>query len=60
MRALPAVLKARPDVVVSMVGGDEISYGAPPRTGNWRVAMLEELRGRLDLSRLHFPGKIAY
>jgi glycosyltransferase involved in cell wall biosynthesis len=60
MRALPAVLKARPDVVVSLVGGDEISYGAPPRTGTWREAMLREVGGKLDLSRVHFPGKIAY
>jgi len=60
MRALPIVLKARPDVVVSMVGGDEISYGAPPPEGSWREVLMTELRGELDFSRIHFPGKIPY
>ncbi len=60
MRALPIVLAARPDVVVSMVGGDEISYGAPPPEGTWREVLMTELRGKLDFSRVHFPGKIPY
>jgi glycosyltransferase involved in cell wall biosynthesis len=60
MRALPIILAARPDVVVSMVGGDEISYGAPPPEGTWRDVMMTELRGNLDFSRVHFPGKIPY
>ncbi len=60
MRALPIVLAARPDMVVSMVGGDEISYGAPPPEGTWREVLMTELRGRLDFSRVHFPGKIPY
>jgi glycosyltransferase involved in cell wall biosynthesis len=60
MRALPAIQKARPDVVVSMVGGDEISYGAPPPRGTWREVLLHELAGKLDLSRIHFTGKIPY
>jgi len=60
MRALPEVLAKRPDAVVSIVGGDEISYGARHRGGPWREVLLAELDGRLDLSRVHFPGKIAY
>jgi len=60
MRALPDVLAARPDVVVSVVGGDEVSYGAPHPDGPWREALLAELAGRLDLSRVHFPGKVTY
>ncbi len=60
MRALPAILTARPEVVVSVVGGDEISYGAAHPNGPWREVMLGELRGRLDLSRIHFLGKIPY
>jgi glycosyltransferase involved in cell wall biosynthesis len=60
MRALPAILKARPDVVVSLVGGDEISYGAAHPQGPWREILLKELDGELDLSRVHFPGKIPY
>ncbi len=60
MRALPAILSARPDVVVSVVGGDEVSYGAAHPHGPWRQVMLAELGHRLDLSRVHFPGKVPY
>jgi glycosyltransferase involved in cell wall biosynthesis len=60
MRALPAILNARPDVVVSMVGGDEISYGTAHPKGPWREILLDELKGQIDLARVHFPGKIAY
>jgi glycosyltransferase involved in cell wall biosynthesis len=43
-----------------MVGGDEVSYGVPPPEGNWREVLMTELRGKLDFSRVHFPGKIPY
>ena len=61
MRALPAILKARPDVVVSLVGGDDISYGSmPAEGGNWRQKMMKELEGQIDISRVHFMGKVPY
>ncbi len=61
MRALPDLLRERPDLIVSIVGGDEVSYGAPPREGgSWKELLLRELGGRLDLSRVHFLGKIPY
>ena len=60
MRALPAILHARSDVVVSIVGGDEVSYGAAHPNGPWREVMLNELGARLDLSRVNFLGKIPY
>ena len=60
MRALPAILAARPDVVVSIVGGDEISYGAPAAVGTWREVMMRELGEKIDLSRVHFMGKVPY
>jgi glycosyltransferase involved in cell wall biosynthesis len=60
MRALPKILNSRPDVVISVVGGDEVSYGATHPRGPWREVMLEELRGKLDLPRIHFMGKIPY
>jgi glycosyltransferase involved in cell wall biosynthesis len=60
MRALPAILAARPDVMISIVGGDDISYGAPHPHGPWREVLLAELRGQLDLSRVHFLGKVPY
>jgi glycosyltransferase involved in cell wall biosynthesis len=60
MRALPKILESRPDVVVSVVGGDEISYGAPHPHGPWREVLLKELGSRIDLSRVHFLGRIPY
>lgn len=61
MRALPEILKAQPDLVVSIVGGDEVSYGAsPPGGGSWKDVMLKEMAGRIDLSRVHFLGKVKY
>ncbi|MFN3991361.1 MAG: glycosyltransferase [Tabrizicola flagellatus] len=61
MRALPAVLKARPEAQVVIVGGNEASYGPLPRQGgSWKDVLLEELGDRLDLSRVHFTGKLPY
>jgi len=63
MRALPAVLKARPNARVIIVGGDEISYGGPPhpKVGpTWREIFFRQVRDQLDLSRVHFVGKIPY
>lgn len=61
MRALPAVLAARPQAQVVIVGGDEVSYGAPPKDGGkWKDVFLDEVRDRLDLSRVHFLGKVPY
>ncbi len=60
MRALPALLRARPDLRVIMVGGDEVSYGARLAEGTWRGHMLAELGGAIDPRRVHFPGKVDY
>ena len=60
MRALPDLLKARPDVHVVLVGGDGVSYGFRPPRGTWRDVMLAELGRKLDLSRVHFAGRVEY
>jgi glycosyltransferase involved in cell wall biosynthesis len=66
MRALPAILKARPQARVVIIGGNEVSYGAPPPPGpegqaqTWREIFLNEVKGELDLSRVHFVGKVPY
>ncbi len=60
MRALPAVLAARPQAQVVIVGGNEVSYGAPPKEGCWKDIFLDEVKDRLDLSRVHFLGKVPY
>lgn len=61
MRALPAVLAARPGCQVVLVGGDEVSYGQPPKQGGkWKDLILDEVKDRLDLSRVHFTGRLPY
>lgn len=61
MRALPEILKSRPNARVLIVGGDGVSYGAkPPNGGSWKQLFLDEVKGELDLSRVHFLGQIPY
>lgn len=61
MRSLPRILTARPNARVIIVGGDDVSYGARlPNGETFRKKMLAELAGSLDLSRVHFLGKIPY
>jgi len=61
MRSLPSILSRRPNAQVVVVGGDEVSYGAPSTNGkSYRQRMLEELNGTLDLTRVHFLGKVPY
>jgi glycosyltransferase involved in cell wall biosynthesis len=46
---------------VVIVGGDEVSYGQPPGNGGtWKAVILNEVRDRLDLSRVHFTGRVPY
>ncbi len=61
MRALPDILAARPTARVVIVGGDGVSYGkAPPSGGSWKSVILDEVRDRLPMDRVHFVGKIPY
>jgi glycosyltransferase involved in cell wall biosynthesis len=66
MRALPDVLRQRPNARVLIVGGDEVSYGSPPGPGEdgrprrWKDVFLNEVKAQLDLSRIHFLGRIPY
>jgi len=60
MRALPKLLRERPDLQVALVGGNKVSYGAAPPYGNWRELYLNEVRDQIDLSRVHFLGKVDY
>jgi glycosyltransferase involved in cell wall biosynthesis len=61
MRALPDILARRPQVHVLIVGGDEVSYGAPRSDGkSYRQQFWEEVKERLDQDRIHFLGKIPY
>ncbi|WP_158920808.1 glycosyltransferase family 4 protein [Acidisphaera sp. S103] len=61
MRTLPALMRARKDIKVVMVGGDGISYGASPKGGGtWREALLAEVGKDIDMDRVVFPGRVPY
>jgi glycosyltransferase involved in cell wall biosynthesis len=61
MRSLPKILAARPKARVIIVGGDGVSYGSPlPEGKTFKSELLKELGDNLDLSRVHFLGKVPY
>ena len=64
MRALPALLKQRPQARVVIVGGDDVSYGARAEAGTtWKSVFIDEVRAQIadaDWQRVHFVGHIAY
>jgi glycosyltransferase involved in cell wall biosynthesis len=60
MRALPRLFQLRPNARIVIVGGDDNGYGSVPETGTWRQKYLDEVRERIDLSRVHFVGKVPH
>jgi len=61
MRALPQVLRRCPRAQIAIVGGDGVSYGAPPPPrSTFREMMTEELKHKLDPDRVHFLGLLEH
>jgi len=61
LRMLPRLQQLRPRAQVLIVGGDGVSYGAEPAGGGtWKARLLRELEGQLDLSRVHFVGRVSH
>ena len=64
MRALPEILKHRPNARVLIVGGDDVSYGARPEGDQkWKEIFASEVRPKVtdaDWARVHFLGNIPY
>jgi glycosyltransferase involved in cell wall biosynthesis len=61
MRAIPEIQRRRPTARIVIVGGDEVSYSQRlPPGETYRQRLLRELDGRIDLSRVHFTGRIPY
>jgi glycosyltransferase involved in cell wall biosynthesis len=61
MRALPRLLRERPNARVLIVGGDDVSYGTRPNSGKtWKEIFLSEVADRIDRSRVHFLGHVPY
>jgi glycosyltransferase involved in cell wall biosynthesis len=64
MRALPQLLRQRPQAHILIVGGDSVSYGAKP-TGDstWKTIFANEVRPQIsdaDWTRIHFLGNLPY
>lgn len=49
MRALPRLLRERPNAKVVIVGGDGVSYGKkPPGNSSWKNIFIDEVRPQID------------
>ena len=61
MRALPRIMAKRPRAEVVVIGGDGVSYGAPPPQGKtWKSIFFDEVAGKIDQKRIHFTGRLSY
>ena len=61
MRALPEILQRRPNAQVLIVGGRDVSYGAPAPNGkSYADIYWDEVKAKVDASRVHFLGRIPY
>lgn len=61
LRALPKVLRNRPQAHVVVVGGDEVSYGTKPAgAANWRQQLRDELGEEIAWDRIHFVGRLGF
>mgnify|MGYP003346895099 CR=1 FL=1 len=61
IRALPDMLRVRPNAVAIILGGDEVSYGAAaPQGKTWKQIFLDEVKDKLDLNRVFFVGRVPY
>lgn len=60
-RALPEILKKRPNAHVLMIGGGGVSYGAGPKGGGtWREKLEAEVGSQIPQDRVHWSGRIEY
>ena len=61
MRVLPQLQVDWPDLRVVIVGDSGKGYGSEHPSGrSWREVLVSELGDRIDLSRIHFLGRIPY
>lgn len=61
MRSLPLLQDRCPDARIVVVGGDGVSYGRKlPDGSSYRQRYTEEVRERVDWSKVYFTGKIPY
>lgn len=61
LRAVPEILRRRPNAEIVIVGGEDASYGprAPDGT-TWKTFCLNEMLPELDFARVHFLERLPY
>lgn len=68
MRALPALLRRRPNAHVLIIGDSSTSYGRKPNLQkdggqSWKDIYINEIRGQIpdrDWARVHFTGRVPH
>ena len=61
MRALPKLMKLRPNAQIVVVGGAGVCYGGtPPKGTTWKNVFYREVAAEIDHKRLHFVGKLPH
>jgi glycosyltransferase involved in cell wall biosynthesis len=61
MRAIPEIQRRRPRARIVVLGGDDVSYSPRLARGDtYRARLLRELKGKIDLERVSFLGRIPY
>jgi glycosyltransferase involved in cell wall biosynthesis len=61
LRALPEIQQECPNAITVIVGGSGVSYGAAaPEGKTWKDIFLQEVKDKLDLSRVVFTGNLPY
>jgi len=61
MRAIPELMRLRPNAKILVIGGNDKGYGqAPPKNKSWRDIYYDEIKDNIDRERLIFLGKVSY
>ncbi|KAA0971863.1 glycosyltransferase [Aureimonas fodinaquatilis] len=63
MRALPTLLKERPQPQIVLVGDTKTGYGGMPQHGTWKELFVKEVKPKIrpeDWERVHFTGPLDY
>ena len=68
MRALPKILREKPESQIVIIGGDGVSYGAAPDVNkygkkSWKQIFVDEIAESIsdqEKARIHFLGRVPY
>lgn len=61
MRAVPEILRLRPNAHIIIAGGNDTSYGAkPPQGTTWKDVYLKEVSDKVDMKRITYVGHLPH